>query len=82
MIALQQHVDRAKEMGDRCRQRFDELDKEKKLLVIAVLGLLFLIILIIIICAAAAPSGWSNEARLVSEGKYVETHTTCGPVQG
>ena len=82
MLPLQQHLDRAKEMGDRCRQQFDELDREKKLAVIAVFGLLFLIILIIIICAAAAPSAWSNDARLVSDGQYVETHTTCGPVQG
>ena len=79
---FQQHLDRAKEVGDRCRQRFDELDRDKKLVLGVVLGVLFLIILIIIICVAATPAGWSNESRFVSEGKYVETHTTCGPVQG
>lgn len=82
VLPLQQHLDRAKEVGDRCRQRFDALDSDKKKLVIALLGLLFLIIIIIIISVAATPSGWSNESRIVSGGKYVETHTTCGPVQG
>ena len=82
MLPLQQHLDRAKEVGDRCRQRFDELDSDKKRLLLAVLGVLLLIIFIIIICVAATPSGWSNESRFVSDGKYVETHTTCGPVQG
>ena len=84
--AVQQQLDRAKEVigtgANRCRQRFDELERDKKLLVIGVLALFFLIIFIIIICAAAAPSAWSNEARIVAEGKYVETHTTCGPIQG
>ena len=79
---FQQHLDRAKEVGDRCRQRFDELDRDKKLILGAVLGVLLFIILIIIICVAATPAGWSNESRFVSEGKYVETHTSCGPVQG
>ena len=84
--AVQQQLDRTKEAigsgANRCRQRFDELDRDKKLLMIGVLALFFLIIFIIIICAAAAPSAWSNEARIVGEGKYVETHTTCGPIQG
>ena len=83
---FQQHLDRAKEVGagiaGNCRQRFDELDRDKKLILGAVLGVLLFIILIIIICVAATPAGWSNESRFVSEGKYVETHTSCGPVQG
>jgi hypothetical protein len=79
---MQQHLDRACVVKDRCRQRFDELDSDKKRLLLAVLGVFLLIIFIIIICVAATPSGWSNESRFVSEGKYVETHTTCGPVQG
>ena len=80
--SIEDQLDRAKEVGDRCRQRFDELDRDKKLVLGAVLGVLLFIILIIIICVAATPAGWSNESRFVSEGKYVETHTSCGPVQG
>ena len=80
---LQQQIDRAKDVRDRCRQRFDALDRDKQLLVIGVSALFLLIIFIIIICAAASPSDWANDARLVGpEGKYVETHTTCGPVHG
>ena len=90
MVVLQQHLDRAKEVGiscwNRCRQRFEELDRDKKLIVLGGLGLLFLILFIIIICVAATPAGYSNESRILSEGeyagKYVETHTTCGPIQG
>ena len=44
MLPLQQHLDRAKEVGDRCRQRFDELDSDKKRGLLVVLGLVLLIL--------------------------------------
>ena len=81
-LPFQQHLDRAKEVGDQCVQRFNSLDQQKKLIAFGVAGALLLLILIIVICAAAKPSGWSNEARIVGEGKFVETHTSCGPIQG
>lgn len=76
------YLSRAKEAKNACEQRYNELDRQKQLGVLGILALLILILLIIIICAACAPTNWTNGARIVGEGKYVETHTSCGPIQG
>ena len=65
-----------------CVQQFQELDKKKKFGLCAIILGLILLILIIILIAACTQSGWANEARIVDGGKFIETHTVCGPVQG
>ena len=32
--------------------------------------------------AVLLSAGWANAARLVEGGKFIETHTACGPVRG
>lgn len=32
--------------------------------------------------AVLLSAGWANEARLVDGGRFIETHTACGPVRG
>jgi len=63
-----------------CRVRdFREWELRKKLALCGIItGVILLLVVIILIACAAG--GVSNDARI--SGKYVETHTTCGPVEG
>ena len=35
-----------------------------------------------VLVAVLLSAGWANAARLVEGGKFIETHTACGPVRG
>ncbi|TRY73621.1 hypothetical protein TCAL_09914 [Tigriopus californicus] len=67
---------------DQCVQQFHEMDRHKQLALCCIVTALILLILVIVLVAAFTPVGWANEARLIGGGKFIETHTTCGPVEG
>lgn len=67
---------------DHCVQQFHEMDRQKQLALCCIVTALILLILVIVLVAAFTPVGWANEARLIRGGKFIETHTTCGPVEG
>ena len=70
---------------ERCVQMWREADDKKRACflscAVAVILLLLVGIILIAVCAAAG-SGWANEARIVAGGEFIQTHTTCGPIQG
>ena len=35
-----------------------------------------------VLVAVLLSAGWANAARLVEGGRFIETHTACGPVRG
>ncbi len=76
------YLNRAKEAKAACEARYNELDRQKQLGVLGVIGGILFLLFIIILIAICSPSDWSNDYRISDCGKYVTTHTTCGPVQG
>ena len=74
-------LDRLKKLPAEAMRQVESLDKQRQYgLLGIVLGLLLLILIIII--ASCVPGGWSNYHKLVEDGKYVETLTSCGTVRG
>ncbi len=62
--------------------RFNDLGRQKQVALLGIVAGLLLLVIIIVAVASCAPSGWTNDARIVDGGKFIETHTVCGPVQG
>lgn len=74
-------LDRLKRLPSEALRQVNSLDKQRQYgLLGIVVGLLLLILIIII--ASCFPGGWSNHHKLVEDGKYVETLTSCGTVRG
>ena len=65
-----------------CQQKYNALDRPKQLGLLATLAGLILFLFILILVGICAPSEWTNYARVSDDGKFVTTHTTCGPIQG
>jgi hypothetical protein len=59
-----------------------KLDQQKKYSLIGIVSGVILLLLIIIICLATISSSSKNQSKLVDNGKFVETHSSCGKVQG
>ena len=59
------HLCRAKQCGTQALDRFNGLDKTKRLAAAGLCGALLFILLIIVIVCAALPSGYSNDFRIV-----------------
>merc|ERR1719458_2194074 len=70
-----------KDIPARALAGFFALDQPRRNGLIGVAAGLILLLLIIII-AACAPGGWSSSHRLVEDGKFIETVTSCGKVRG
>jgi len=79
---LNQGCQAAKDAKDFCHQKYDALDRQKQLGVLGSICLLLLILFIIILVAICTPSAWTNSARISEDGKFVTTHTICGPIKG
>ena len=79
---LNQVSNQAQEARNVCQQKYNALDRPKQLAVKAVLAGLALLLFILLLVGICTPSDWTNYARISEDGKYVSTHTTCGPVQG
>ena len=76
------YLNQACEARDICLQKYNGLERPKQLAVLGTAGSLLLLLFILIIVAIATPSQWTNYARISECGKYVTTHTNCGPIQG
>jgi carboxylesterase type B len=79
---LNQGCQAAKDAKDLCHQKYEALDRQKQLGVLGSIVLLLLILFIIILVAICTPSAWTNNARISEDGKFVTTHTICGPIKG
>ena len=64
-----------------CAEQYEELDTERKCALCGIVFGLLLLVLVVILVAACTPVGWLNAAR-IANGKFIVTHTACGPVQG
>ena len=74
-------LDRLKRLpGDLVRE-VRGLDTQRQYALLGILGGLLLLLLIIIV-AASLPGGWQNHHKLVEDGRFVETQTSCGVVRG
>ena len=76
------YLNQACEARDICLQKYNGLERPKQLAVLGTAGSLLLLLFILIIVCIATPSQWTNYARISECGKYVTTHTNCGPIQG
>ena len=59
-----------------------ETETNKKIAFAAAITAILLILFIIVLVAVLLRAGWVNAARLVDGGRFIETHTACGPVRG
>jgi carboxylesterase type B len=73
-------MDRLKRLPSDAVRQVSSLERQKICGIVGILVGLLLLILVIVI--AAAPRGWKNYHKLVEDGKYVETETSCGKVWG
>jgi hypothetical protein len=66
----------------RCVRIWHETDKNKKCFLCAAVSAILLIVLFVVLIALCTRPSWTNEARISVSGRFIVTHTTCGPVQG
>eukprot|EP00093_Oithona_nana_P003152 03152.XXX_10690_3064_1 [CDS] Oithona nana genome sequencing. len=76
------YLNQAIEARDSCLAKYNGLERPHQLAFLATSAALLLLLFILIIVAIATPSQWTNYARISTCGKYVTTHTNCGPIQG
>ena len=76
------YLNQAMEARDVCLAKYNGLERPHQLAFLATSAALLLLLFILIIVAIASPSQWTNYARISECGKYVTTHTNCGPIQG
>ena len=76
------YLNQAIEVKDSCLAKYNGLERPHQLAFLATSAALLLLLFILIIVAIATPSQWTNYARISTCGKYVTTHTNCGPIQG